>query len=97
MLDTLTLASFAPHSGETFRVRYDAEHALEMELVDVRSLGGAATNRREPFALTFKGPSTPILPQRIYPIEHGAVGNHDLFLVPIGPGHGGLLYEAIFT
>jgi len=97
MVDLLSLASFAPHAGETFRVRYDPEHALEMELVEVRPLGGAGMNRREPFALTFKGPATPILPQRIYRLEHGAVGDHDLFIVPIGPGQGGLLYEAIFT
>jgi hypothetical protein len=38
-----------------------------------------------------------ILPQRIYRIEHDAVGEHDLFIVPIGPGRGGLLYEVIFT
>lgn len=66
MLDTLTLANFAPRLGETFRVRYHPEHALDMELVEARPLGTVATKNREPFSLLFKGPTTLILQQRIY-------------------------------
>jgi hypothetical protein len=97
MLDTLTLACFAPHLGETFRVHVRPEQAVDMELVEARSLGTAAMKKREPFSLLFKGPTTAVLPQRIYRIEHDGVGGHDLFIVPVGPGQGGLLYEAIFT
>ena len=96
-LDTLSLDSFAPRLGETFRVRVHPEQVVDMELVEARSLGTAAMRKRGPFALLFKGPTSSILPQRIYRIEHDSVGDHDLFIVPVGPGHGGLLYEAIFT
>jgi len=97
MLDRFTMSSFAPHLGETFKVRIAPEHVLDMELVEARPLGATAPPGREAFALLFKGPATMILPQRIYRIEHDAVGEHDLFIVPIGPGRGGLLYEVIFT
>jgi hypothetical protein len=53
--------------------------------------------RRAPFSIVFRGPATPILPQRIYRLEHPAIGSFDLFLVPIGPDERGLRYEAIFT
>ena len=49
--------------------------------------------RWELVRLLFRGPSLPILPQRIYPLEHAALGRLELFIVPIGPGQ----YEAIFT
>jgi hypothetical protein len=35
--------------------------------------------------------------QRIYRVEHDAMGPCDLFLVPIGPRDGGMQYQAIFT
>jgi hypothetical protein len=41
----------------------------------------------------FRGPSLPVLPQRIYALEHRTLGRLEIFLVPIGAGQ----YEAIFT
>jgi hypothetical protein len=35
--------------------------------------------------------------QRIYRIEHHAMGTFELFLVAIGPDGTGMLYQAIFT
>ena len=52
--------------------------------------------RRVPFSLLFHGPPTPILPQRIYPVDHGAIGAFELFLVPLGPDRVGMRYEAVF-
>ncbi|HTS11484.1 MAG TPA: hypothetical protein VMH00_05150 [Candidatus Limnocylindrales bacterium] len=72
---------------------------LEVELVECRklTLPGRAGANREPFALLFLGPTTPVLPQRIYPIEFTGLGTMDIFIVPIGPDSGGMQYEAIFT
>jgi hypothetical protein len=39
----------------------------------------------------------PVLPQRIYHLEHPEVGGFDLFLVPVGPNAQGMQYEAVFT
>jgi hypothetical protein len=45
----------------------------------------------------FRGPTGPILPQRIYRLRHPVMGELDLFLVPIGPDGEGMRYEAVFT
>jgi hypothetical protein len=55
--------------------------------------------RQQPFSVYFRGPRTPVLPQRIYRIEHHGMGSFDLFLVPIGPDPKGgwMVYEAVFN
>jgi len=86
-LETLTAADFAPHLHERFAVSPAGGPPLALELAEVTGAGG------RPFSLVFRGPSEPLLPQRIHRLEHPTLGALDLFLVPIGPGR----YEAIFT
>jgi hypothetical protein len=97
--DQLTLSTFAPHVGGTFRLHVEPQHVLDVELVEVRPLTDTpARAGRQPFALIFKGPDgAPRLPQRIYGFEHDAIARQDIFIVPIGVAGGRLLYEAIFT
>jgi hypothetical protein len=45
----------------------------------------------------FRGGPSPPLPQRIYRVEHEALGALDILLVPLGPDELGQRYEAIFT
>lgn len=103
MLEALTLASFAGRIGETFRLSASADSALWLELVEARSLASDGTRPeagrrlREPFSIIFKGPAVPVMSQRIYPLAHDGLGIFELFLVPVGPGQGGMLYQAIFT
>ncbi len=110
MLDKLTSADFAPLLHETFRLSpgpwgqpHDpAVHgeALALELIEVADLGAASASdsaRRQPFSLIFRAPGPGFLPQRIYSLEHAALGQLDLFLVPIGPDQNGMRYQAIFT
>ena len=102
-MDTLSLATFAPHVGHGFRARLTAERVVDLELVEVKPLGATSGGvvreaaGRQPFALYFKGPGALLLPQQIYRIEHDALGDRDIFIVPLGPKQGGMLYEAIFT
>ena len=110
MLDKLTSADFAAHLHTTFQLSlrpWDQTHdvaahgaALPLELIEVADLGAdsavAATQRR-PFSLTFRHPDISYLPQRIYTLEHVALGRLDLFLVPIGPDQSGMRYQAIFA
>jgi hypothetical protein len=79
-------------------VEYAATSAT-LTLVEVTVLGGegGASARRQPFSLLFRGPRVPLLPQRIYRLEHERMGALDLFIVPLGPDGDGLRYEAIFT
>jgi hypothetical protein len=100
VLDRLTATSFAPAVGDTFTI--DAgEGRLELELVEARlhepdapaeDAGGA----RAPFTLEFLGPADPVLPQRIYPLEHPSFGTLEIFIVPIGRDEAGTRYEAVF-
>ena len=99
MLETLTLEAFSPLVGETFQVHVQPEQAVALELVEARPFSESNNSPRPhpPFVLTFKGPAQFVLPQQIYRVEHQALGAHEIFIVPIGPGRGGMLYEVIFN
>ena len=107
MLDTLTEASFTPHIGTEFRIEIDAATTILAVLVDVtvrhrgRVLAPWDSNpepRREPFSIVFRGPLDPPLLQRMYRVEHEAIGVvKDLFLVPVGVNQDGRFYEAVFN
>ncbi len=99
MLESFTLETFAPHQDEPFRLHPDAGDPLDLRLVEVTPLGErtAPAGGRAPFSLVFRGPRAPLLPQRIYRLEHDAIGTFEIFLVPIGPDQEGMRYEAVFT
>lgn len=97
----LALDDFAPQKDTVFQLSGAGVPAapLALTLIETRTLvaGDGIANRRQPFGLTFRGPLEPQLPQRIYRLDHPAVGSHDVFLVPIGRRPDGMEYEAIFT
>ncbi len=102
LLDELTVDHFRGAVGTKFAVGEGYEDKLELELVHAETLpeGSGAKDgegRRTPFALDFRGPLEPILPQRIYHLEHGEVGALDIFIVPHGVDAGGTSYRAIFA
>jgi hypothetical protein len=92
MLETLTVDDFRPLLGDRFRIAPEGAPAFEIELVEVteipREPGG-----RMPFSLVFEGGPDPPLPQAIYRVEHEALGELNVFLVPIANDR----YEAVFT
>lgn len=98
MLDRLAVGDFSGRVGEGFRVPV-ADGSIVLALTEVTSLARAdhAGPRRAPFSLIFRGPLAPALPQRIWPLEHPALGTLEIFLVPIGPDAAGMRYEAIFN
>jgi uncharacterized protein DUF6916 len=86
MLDRLTADSFAPYEGTDFTVDSGEAGPLTLRLAEVtRFPVQPDAPRTEPFSLTFVGPLAPILPQRIYALEHPEVGLLEIFLVPLGP------------
>lgn len=100
MLDKLTVTTFEEQLGKLFRLSLPDGGAIELVLVEARSLSlrpGTAGPRREPFSLLFRGPKSPVLAQRIYPLEHETLGRLEIFLVPVGPDGEGMRYEAIFN
>ena len=68
-------------------------HLEDIEALRPESSGGT----RAPFALHFRAPSGVVVPQRIYTLEHAALGAFELFIVPISRDQRGSRYEAIFT
>lgn len=102
MLSTWTLEKFKPHLGDTFTVSPSPGESFALVLKEAEHLKMAEVPRekdppRKPFALHFEGPLSPILPQRTYSFAHPAFGDFAIFIVPIGPRDGGMIYEAIFT
>jgi hypothetical protein len=98
MLETFTLATFEPHLGSVFRLALENGGSLELELAEARSLGiDGWSGDREPFSLLFLSPREPLLPQRIYTLEHPQVGTFAIFLVPIQPLPDRQRYQAVFT
>jgi len=101
-LNTLTCECFAGCCGQTFRIHYGPMASLDAELVSATAFpsrpgGPGHPARRAPFSVIFRGPPTPVLPQRIYRIENDSMGTFDLFIVPIGPDETGMQYEAVFN
>jgi hypothetical protein len=97
MIDTFTHETFAGRVGEPFRIHLDDGSSIETRLASARTWGGEQSRGRTPFTLTFHGPLSPTLPQRIYRMEHDGIGTFELFLVPVGPEGGAMQYEAVFS
>lgn len=98
MMQDLTQQGLAKMVNESVYL-VDGEKKVELQVVECKPLNarGRAAGQREPFSLIFRGPKNPVLPQRIYQIDFGALGAFDIFIVPVGPDDGGMLYEAIFN
>lgn len=97
MLESFTHETFAGREGDRFRIRLEDGTTLETRLRSARTWGEGSANHRVPFTLTFVGPLAPVLPQRIYRLEHDGMGAFEIFLVPVGPDSDGMQYEAVFT
>ena len=92
----LTVEQFAARLHDRFTVVHETSR-FEFALVEARASRGGRPDGRQPFALLFHGPLTPILPQAIYRFEHPAFPPLDIFIVPVGPEGDRMRYEAIFS
>jgi hypothetical protein len=96
VLRSLTIETFAKRICDRFVLQLRPDAALELELIEANPLD-ARPGGRAPFSILFRGPLAHVLPQWIYPLGHETLGRLELFIVPIGPRDGGMVYEAIFT
>jgi hypothetical protein len=92
MPENLTSGDFARHLHTAFKV--ETPEALEFELTEVDDRSNAAV---EQFSVFFKGPQTPWLQQGTYELVHEEMQRLTLFLVPLGPKDGGMVYQAVFS
>ena len=97
-LSELTIDTFAPRAGESFR---DTEAGTTLELLQVEDLTEVARNvapgQRTPFSLVFRGPREPVVDQSIRTLAHDELGELALFLVPIAQEADGMRYQAVFS
>jgi hypothetical protein len=103
-LDQLTYARFSALVKTRFRVQADPANRIELELAEARefpsrsrSNAEGATLKNECFSLTFNGPVSRFLEQKIYDFEHDELGAFSLFLVPIGKTQDAFQYEVVFN
>lgn len=99
-MDMPTLADFAPLCGERFALsndQTDGGDTLSAELVEAKVLPQPVFNGRQPFSLIFAGPPAPVLPQRIYRLEHASLPALDVFLVPLAADSSSVRYQAVFS
>ena len=93
-----TKATFAPYVGTVFRIFSNPSKALSTTLVSIEDIGpvpDAENVGRECFLLTFRGTET--LLQNTYRIEHQALGQFELFLVPGGKNKKNVYYQAVIN
>lgn len=95
MIENLTRSHFEPHVGDTFTIAVDGTN-VALVLKEAKPLG-TALREGGAFSLSFVGPTSPLLPQAIYPLGHGTLGTLEIFVVPVGRDSNGVAYEAVFT
>ena len=101
-IEWLTHEHFAPLVGQDVEVDAGAAGTLTMRLAEATvsdEPGGPGPDgqQRAQFSLVFLGPADQVLPQATYVVTHPAVGEQEIFLVPIGRGGEGVRYEAAFA
>lgn len=86
---------FAAQLHTSFRLQHESLGLLNLDLEDVSEL--RSSPRQQIFTILLHGPYEPVLPQRIYHLEHDQLAEMDLFLVPIARQEDGVRYEAVFN
>ena len=89
------LATFAGHAGTDFQVIEAAAVASTLRLAEIKEHAGAPN--QESFSLLFIGPPDVFLGQGTRRLRHAALGEFELFLVPVGKIEAGFQYEAVFN
>jgi len=92
---SLTHAEFNQNAMTKFRVPLDEGRVVELELVEVSEL--KLHPRQEEFSVEFRGPLDAFLGQGVRNFEHDAMGNFELFIVPVEQDAEGFYYEAVFN
>lgn len=94
-MSDLNSKSFTSCLHTHFSTEAQADETLSLELVQVNEANYSP--QLENFSLIFNGPLAPVLPQRIYHLNHESLGSMEIFLVPVGPEGQSMQYEAVFN
>jgi hypothetical protein len=94
---SLSRSRFEGALGTVFEIHpcEDKAEPFSARLAEVKA--GSAPPGYEQFSVLFVGPAAPIWPQGTYRFTHPALGEVDLFMVPVGRGSQGIEYEVCFS
>jgi hypothetical protein len=92
-LDEVRYLDFERQVGSVFTLRGDS--GAPLRLLEVSPV--VTSGSWESFSLVFSGPSDVPLDQRVHVLDHGQLGELELFLVPLEPDAGELRYESVFN
>ncbi|WJY23172.1 hypothetical protein QTA57_08935 [Fontisubflavum oceani] len=90
-----TISDFQPQLKSPFSLVL-GEKELALDLVEVTPKGQGARDGGA-FALLWEGPLDPILDQGVYAMKSKALGQFEVFIVPVGQVDDVTQYEAVFT
>lgn len=99
-IGSLVLDSFQPHVGSAFVLNHpDAEETFTLVAVTELPAHDHPLKKRDPFSLFFRGGRTDLqFDQQILPLKHEAMGELEIFLVPIARNEDGTIrYQAVFN
>ena len=80
--------------GEKFQVVPEQGEPVPLELVEVSEV---KPGRFRQFSVMFRGPLTPLLPQRTYRFRHQRLGDFALLITAVGRSENAIDYEACFA
>jgi hypothetical protein len=97
-LHLLSAEHFQPFLGQDFIIRFSKDAPVAAQLEEVLDLPGYSALERKPFSILLQtNLKTTYYLQAIYSVEHPALGELPLFLVPLGIKGKGMQYEAVFS
>jgi hypothetical protein len=89
-------AEFAACVNQDFEIATSGA-PLILQLFEARPREAQPGITREPFTLTFRGAPELRLPQGIYKMSNGALGEMEIFLVQIAADQTSSTFEAVFN
>ncbi|MBN8189622.1 MAG: DUF6916 family protein [Salipiger thiooxidans] len=107
-LITASPETFEAYIGDSFHVETEAgpvsltlDNIKRFEKSDIRDnelqIGDVLYPPRKAFALTFEGPTSPVLMSATIKLTHASLGQIHLFLSPFRLDRDCALYEAVFN
>lgn len=96
MIESITHESFESIVGDSVDLR-TGDSDFQAVVKSVSLLHASPSQGRQPFSVVLQSKDTENHGQRTYRLSHPDLGDHELFLVPIGEGDEGVRYEMIFN
>jgi hypothetical protein len=78
-----------------FTVVLEEDQSFDLEMIELSE--HMLSPLQERFALVLLGPNDKFLGQGMRQLRHAELGEHTLFLVPIGQTESGIRYEVVFN